>query len=225
MSPSRLRFIERHARVELWVERCRPRLIYVPVGCAHRAETVLLFLGMNSNGNNGTGPAHGGQGSSESEAKDRWDIALRGVQVRPHWHCLAAAAFKDHWHCLAAAASINPACERPLQCRVAGVARIETAAGATLVDSLAAAVGRPPHGGGRGQPEHHRGADERRLPCHRRCARPGHPGGCATRRLAPTPPDFYCVWPILCSVPPCPTKEMTMLGPFFAVYHRAQPKR
>jgi hypothetical protein len=41
---------------------------------------VLLFLGMNSNGNNGTGTLHGGDGSSESEAKDRYDINLRGVQ-------------------------------------------------------------------------------------------------------------------------------------------------
>jgi hypothetical protein len=47
---------------------------------AKRADTVLLFLGMNSNGNNGTGRLHGGDGSSESEAKDRFDIALRGVQ-------------------------------------------------------------------------------------------------------------------------------------------------
>ena len=31
-------------------------------------------------GNNGTGPQYGGQGSSESEAKDRYDINLRGVQ-------------------------------------------------------------------------------------------------------------------------------------------------
>jgi beta-D-xylosidase 4 len=44
------------------------------------ADVVLLFLGMNSNGNNGTGTLHGGDGSSESEAKDRYDINLRGVQ-------------------------------------------------------------------------------------------------------------------------------------------------
>ena len=35
---------------------------------------------MNPNGNNGTGAEFGGQGSSETEAKDRYDIKLRGVQ-------------------------------------------------------------------------------------------------------------------------------------------------
>ena len=54
--------------------------ISAAVAAAKRAEHVLLFLGMNPNGNNGTGAEFGGQGSSETEAKDRYDIKLRGVQ-------------------------------------------------------------------------------------------------------------------------------------------------
>ena len=54
--------------------------ISAAASAAANADTVLLFLGMNPNGNNGTGRAFGGQGSSETEAKDRYDIKLRGVQ-------------------------------------------------------------------------------------------------------------------------------------------------
>ena len=54
--------------------------ISAAAAAAANADTVLLFLGMNSNGNNGTGAEFGGQGSSETEAKDRYDIKLRGVQ-------------------------------------------------------------------------------------------------------------------------------------------------
>ena len=54
--------------------------ISAAAAAAANADTVLLFIGMNSNGNNGTGPEFGGQGSSETEAKDRYDIKLRGVQ-------------------------------------------------------------------------------------------------------------------------------------------------
>jgi hypothetical protein len=54
--------------------------ISAAAAAAANADTVLLFIGMNSNGNNGTGAEFGGQGSSETEAKDRYDIKLRGVQ-------------------------------------------------------------------------------------------------------------------------------------------------